>query len=485
MKLSVLLDKLRKAPLIASVQASRGPLDHEDTLQRLAKASIQEGVEVIRLEGVKAVRKVMPGLGAPIIGLLKRTYPDSDVYITPTAQDVDSMLDLGCHVIAMDGTMRPRPKGHELGALIERAHRRKALVMADCDSLESAMHAVNLGADIVGTTLAGYTDARPATVGPDLELLREIVRAVHVPVIAEGRYTQRWEVDAALRIGAVAVTIGGALNDPVKQTRALWPTALPQERTPEDAPGTIGAVDIGGTWLRFGTFTEDWRLVGEVLKVPYPEKMAERLAWIREQVAASGVRAVGVGTGGIVDPRTGKVWTAKEYLMPDHIGIVFDDETLGVPTYAYGDGHATAWGSANLPQYAGRRVATLAIGTGVGCGFVDEGRIWSGRRGEYPRINDLPTPTGASYEELLGGIHLSRTPTDEQKSDALQALHGAIKALRDLYFPDDIVVCGGVGLSSWLAPEIEKVGAAASPFGHEAGLYGAAALALFPGWKDR
>jgi len=187
------------------------------------------------------------------------------------------------------------------------------------------MHAVNLGADIVGTTLAGYTDARPTTVGPDLELLREVVRAVHVPVIAEGRYTQRWEVDAALRIGAVAVTIGGALNDPVKQTRALWPSALPQERTAEDAPGTIGAVDIGGTWLRFGTFTEDWRLVGEVQKVPYPEKMADRLAWIREQISASGVRAVGVGTGGIVDPRTGKVWTAKEYLMPNHIGIVFDE----------------------------------------------------------------------------------------------------------------------------------------------------------------
>ncbi|RYG15777.1 N-acetylmannosamine-6-phosphate 2-epimerase, partial [bacterium] len=238
MKLSVLLDKLRQAPLIASVQATKGPLDHEDTLQRLAKASLQEGVGVVRLEGVKAVRRLMPGLGVPIIGLLKRSYPDSEVYITPTAQDVDSMLDMGVHVLAMDGTLRPRPKGHELKALIERAHRRKTLVMADCDSLESAMHAASLGADIIGTTLAGYTDARPMTTGPDLELLREIVRAVDVPVIAEGRYSQRWEVDAALRIGAVAVTVGGALNDPVKQTRALWPSALPQERTTDDAPGT-------------------------------------------------------------------------------------------------------------------------------------------------------------------------------------------------------------------------------------------------------
>ena len=65
MKLPVLLAKLREAPLIASVQASPGPLDHEDTLLRLAKASAQEGVGVLRLEGVKAVRKLMPGLGLP------------------------------------------------------------------------------------------------------------------------------------------------------------------------------------------------------------------------------------------------------------------------------------------------------------------------------------------------------------------------------------------------------------------------------------
>lgn len=484
MKLNYLLGKLREAPLIASVQASPGPLDHEDTLLRLAKASVQQGVGVLRLEGVKSVRKLMPGLGVPIIGLLKRKYPDSEVYITPTSQDVDSLLDLGCHIIAMDGTLRPRPKQQELRQLIERVHRRKGLVMADCDSLESAQYAIGLGADLVGTTLAGYTDARPMTHGPDLDLLHDIVQAVNVPVIAEGRFSQRWEVDAALRIGAVAVTVGGALNDPVKQTRALWPSAMPVRIDPEGEPkGTVGAVDIGGTWLRFATFSEDWKLVGEVQKIAYPMVMADRLAWIRERVAESGVRVVGVSTGGIVDPRTGEVWTAKEYLMHDHIGIVFNEETLGVPTFAFGDGHAAAWGSANLPQFAGRRVATLAIGTGVGCGFVEDGRIWCGRRGEYPRINDLPTATGASYEDLLGGIHLTKAPSDEQMANARKALHGAIKALRDLYFPDDVIVCGGVGLSTWLAPELETVGATASPFGADAGLFGAAALALFPGWK--
>ena len=476
MKLTTLLAKLREAPLVASVQASPGPLDHEDTLLRLAKASAQEGVGILRVEGVKAVRKLMPGLGLPIIGLLKRAYPDSDVYITPTAQDVDAMLDLGCHVVALDGTSRPRPKGHELKGLIDRIHRRKGLAMADCDSLESATAAVAAGADIVGTTLGGYTDAHPMSDGPDLDLLREIVRAVDVPVIAEGRYSQRWQVDAALRIGAVAVTIGGALNDPVKQTRALWPS------TRSIGDSLVGAVDIGGTWLRFARFTEDWKMV-DVDRIEYPETRIERLRWIHDRIEETGVRAVGVSTGGIVDPRTGEVWTAKEYLMRDHIGIVFDEENLGVPTFAFGDGHASAWGTANLPRYAGRRVATLALGTGVGCGFVQQGRIWCGKRGEYPRINDLPTAEGGSYEDLLGGIHLTKEPTDEQKANALRALEGAVKTLRDLYFPDDVVVCGSVGLAPWLTPELARLGVDVSPFGSDAGLYGAAALALYPGWK--
>lgn len=169
--------------------------------------------------------------------------------------------------------------------------------------------------------------------------------------------------------------------------------------------------------------------------------------------------------------------------MPDQIGIEFSETTLGVPTFAHGDGHATAWGTACLPEFAGRRVATLALGTGVGCGFVESGRIWSGRRGEYPRINDLPTSSGRTYEDLLGGINLTREPSDAQKVSALAALDGAIQAIQDMYFPDRIVVAGSVGLSLWMHPHLDRLGVVPTPFSHDAGLYGAAALALYPGWR--
>jgi putative N-acetylmannosamine-6-phosphate epimerase len=451
-------------------------------LLRLAEASLSQGVGMLRLQGATNVRTVRNAVRKPVIGLIKRNYPASPVYITPTSKEVDELLEIGCEVVALDGTNRTRPSGESLAGLIDRIHSAGRLAMADCDGMASVRHAEAAGADFIGTTLAGYTPGTVPTPGPDLEFLREAVRTSSVPVVAEGRYSQRWHVESALRIGAAAVVVGGAINDPIKQTRALKPLSA-SSKWGGDSQGQVGAVDIGGTWLRFGVFEADWQLVS-IDRVPNPPQREDRLQWIRERIQATGVSKIGLGTGGITDPATGIVWTAKEYLMPDQIGIEFSERTLGVPVFAHGDGHATAWGHACLPEFAGRRVATLAIGTGLGAGFVECGRIWSGRRGEYPRVNDLPTADGRTYEELLGGIHITKQAGEEQQARSVQALEGALKAVRDLYFPDAVVVCGSVGLSPWLAPHLERLQAVPSPFGHDAGLYGAAALALFPSYRQ-
>ncbi len=468
----LLEEALQSCRLIASVQGKIGEsTDAPEVLGPLALASLSAGVKVLRMQGVENIKAGLAQGPALMIGLIKRDYSDSPIYITPTAHEVAELLAAGCDVIALDGTGRQRPGGSSLVELISRIRSAGKLSMADIDSIESAQYALSCGADILSTTLSGYTDQRQPIPGPDFDLLREVVAISDRPVFAEGRFSQKWEVETALRIGASAVVVGGTLNDPYKTTAALLPAG--QNTT------NIGAVDIGGTWLRFACFSPDWELLHSE-RVPNPKNRTILHAWIKEQIEQYGVSKVGVSTGGIVDPSTGEVWTAKEYLMPDHIGIVFDEKSLGVPTFAHGDGHATAWAHACRPEFAGQRVATLALGTGVGCGFVREGQIWCGRRGEYPRVNDLPTASGQTYEELLGGIHLSPHPDDEQKAMAVLALTGAVKAVRDFYFPDVLVVGGSVGLSPWLAPHLQEHEVVPSPFGGDAGLYGAAALALFP-----
>jgi len=453
----------RRMPLIASVQASPGsPLSPPPFLVPLAQASLAEGVSVLRLEGIASIERIRAECGAPpTIGLIKKEYPGSPVYITPTLEEVHALLKVGCEVIALDGTDRARPAEH-LQELIATIHSGGALAMADCDSLESMAYARSCGADLLGTTLHGYT-GDPAAPGPALDLLRAAVRAYGDIVIAEGRYAEPIQAQTARQIGALAVVVGGALNDPIKQTKAF-------ARATRRQADRVLAVDIGGTWLRAAVVGPE---LGPVVRVALPESPSARLDWIREQAQASGVDKIGISSGGVIDPQSGVVVEAKA-IIPGHVGTDFRRGLAGFQVNALNDGLATAWGHACYPEWAGLRVATLALGTGVGCGVVDRGRILMGPNGDYPRLNDLPVD-GQTFEDLLGGAALSSTPTDEQMERAQTAAKSAYDIVQKLYHPDMVVVCGGVGFAPWLELPCPK-----SPYGENAGIMGAAMLALDP-----
>jgi putative N-acetylmannosamine-6-phosphate epimerase/predicted NBD/HSP70 family sugar kinase len=466
--LSNLLAMLQDCPIIASVQASdRSAVDYPETLLQLAQASIDQGVEVVRLQGAENIRFMKGKLTVPIIGLIKKQHPGSDIYISATKHDVKRLIALESEIIALDASTERRPDGSTFDELVGLIQFNGRLAMADCDSEAAVDNAIKSHADIISTTLAGYTKNRPVTAGPDFDLIRYAV-SKGATVIAEGRFTQRWQVEAALRIGAKGVVIGGALNDPVKQTLALKPPARAYDK--------VGAVDLGGTWIRFGLF--DRGELKEVRKIARPEGRQERIDWILEQVQSCKVDRLGIGTGGTADPKTGEVWEAKE-IIPSHAGTVLNSEVFGVPTITLNDGLATAWGHACHPSLAGKRVATLALGTGVGAGFVAEGKILSGPRGEYLRINDLYLPNGKMIEDFLGGLALTESPSPAQVAEAIEAFRFAVEYLRKSYFPDAIVVSGGVGLADWLNPVLEETGCVATPYGEDAGLYGAFQLAYY------
>jgi putative N-acetylmannosamine-6-phosphate epimerase/predicted NBD/HSP70 family sugar kinase len=462
---------LREAPLVASVQGSPGsPVEHPETLLRLAQASIQEGVKILRLEGVANIETIRPATGLPVMGLIKRPYPDSPIYVTATSREVDELIACGTEMVALDATRRPRPNGENLIDLVARIHAAGRLAMGDCDDIASIHYALAAGCDLVSTTLAGYTENSPPRPGPDLGFLREAVRESPVPVLAEGRFAFPAQVTAAMRIGAAGVVVGGALNDPIKQTRTFM-------RASRAEPGLVGAVDLGGTWLRFGVFSEDWRLLRSD-RTPTPETREEREDWIRHQIEINEVVRLGVSSGGTIDPATGVVIEAKP-IIPDHEGARLSIREFGVPTVAMNDGLATAWGHGCLPQFAGRRVATLALGTGVGCGFVSDQKLWIGPHGEYPRLNDLSPLADRSFEDLLGGASLTPEPTPEQMDAARYAAVRALRTIQAMWMPEAIVLCGGVGLAEWLElGDLETI--VPSPLGAEAGLYGAAAMALWP-----
>jgi len=119
----------------------------------------------------------------------------------------------------------------------------------------------------------------------------------------------------------------------------------------------------------------------------------------------------------------------------------------------------------------------------VGCGFVVNGKVWMGGRGEYSHVNDLPTSEGGTIEDVLAGRALGPSASPEEKQAAERALGVAVNAMRTMWFPEEIVIGGAVGLSSWMRPTLRALDLRASPFGGDAGLFGAAALALYPTYR--
>jgi len=202
--------------LIVSCQAPRGdPMHGSLFMARMAFAAALGGAVAIRADGPEDIRAIRESVKLPIIGINKNYYPTSPVYITPTFDEAAEVFQSGSDVLAVDGTERPRPRGEELGRLIERIHADLAVpVMADVSNLEEGLRAASLGADALASTLSGYVEGSPKTPGPDLQLVKNLSASVDIPVVAEGRYQSPQEAATAIEMGAYAVVVGAAITRP-------------------------------------------------------------------------------------------------------------------------------------------------------------------------------------------------------------------------------------------------------------------------------
>ena len=210
-----MLQKLRNR-LIVSCQAQPDePLHSAFIMSRMALAAQMGGAGGIRAESISDILKIMARIKLPVIGLIKKTYPDSSVYITPTLTEVDALLNTYCPIIALDMTDRPRPaKSGGLKRMIRTIHNAGRLVLADISTCEEGIAAAALGADAVSTTLSGYTPYSRHLEGPDVELVRELTAQVSIPVFAEGRISTPEQIKLVMDAGAWAPIVGSAITRP-------------------------------------------------------------------------------------------------------------------------------------------------------------------------------------------------------------------------------------------------------------------------------
>lgn len=215
----MVLDQI-KGKLVVSCQALPDePLHSSYIMARMAVAAQQGGAAGIRAQSVEDIKAIMEVCDLPMIGIIKRNYPDSEVYITASMKEVEELLTTHCQIIALDATLRPRPNGEKTEDLVARIHQAGRLAMADCSTYEECVQAQAAGFDMVSTTLCGYTPYSQQYSGPNFPLLKQCVETLTIPVIAEGKINSPEDLRRVYEeCGVFSAVVGGAITRPQQIT---------------------------------------------------------------------------------------------------------------------------------------------------------------------------------------------------------------------------------------------------------------------------
>lgn len=212
-----------KGGLIVSCQA----LEHEPLYTKeggvmplMAKAAAQSGAVGIRANTVRDITQIKAVVDLPVIGIIKKDYPGTPMYITVTMAEVDALVECGVDILAVQGTSALRPDGSTAADFIRqiKAKYPQQMVMADIATLEEAMACAEAGADFVGTTMRGYTPETKGIDDIDFAFITELTQKCPAKVIAEGHIHSPEQAVQALQAGAFALVVGGAITRPAEIT---------------------------------------------------------------------------------------------------------------------------------------------------------------------------------------------------------------------------------------------------------------------------
>ena len=215
-----------KGKLIVACQAlPHEPLHSSFIMGRMALAAKEGGAAGIRANTKEDIAEIQAQVDLPIIGIVKRDYEDSKVYITPTMKEIEELMEVKPEIIALDATVDLKPGGKTLDGFYReiRAAYPEQLLMADCSTVEEALHADELGFDFIGTTLVGYTEqSRGLKIeADDFAIIRQIVAKARHRVIAEGNINTPEKARRVIELGAFSVVVGSIITRPQLITKSF------------------------------------------------------------------------------------------------------------------------------------------------------------------------------------------------------------------------------------------------------------------------
>ena len=375
-----------KGGIVVSCQAhEEDGLYGPENMALMAKAAELGGAVGIRADDPKHIAAIRRTVKLPIIGIYKEDVEGYETRITLNMDRVKDIVEAGSDIIALDVTNRPHPYGTTGIEMIKQIKEKYGcLVMADISTFEEGVAAAEAGADIVATTLSGYTSYSPHVEGPDFALVKRLAQTVKVPVICEGRIASPEHARRLLRMGAHAIVVGSMI------TRPMWITkqyAEAMKQTVRSITGSAYALDIGGTKIAASIVNAKGDMLAGPIQCACPQESRESviaaclslLHQLRDQSAAQPI-AVGVSTGGTID-RAGNIIYATSSI-PDWQGCPLREriaQDMQLPVTVCNDGNCAAVAEARLGNGASyESTLCLTVGTGLGGGVVVRDELMCG-----------------------------------------------------------------------------------------------------------
>ena len=380
-----ILNDLKGKIVVSSQAMPNEPLYNEECMLAMMRSVMNGGAEVLRVAGARDVRNAKK-LGAVVIGLTKpEKLPDNwkeVVYITPNLQDVEDLIHAGADIIAFDGTLRPHDNC-TVQEIIETIHKANKLAMADISTLDEGIYCAKLGADIISTTLAGYTrESGEASDTPDYDLLNKLVQNINKPVILEGRIWEPSDVEKAFQLGAHCVVIGSAITRPQLITKRFIETADKKGNISQQDQKAL-TFDIGGTKIYSTIVNQDGIVVGEIDKFSTPKTIEGIKEILRTQISKyeNKVDVVAIATAGAVNNENTAVIGSTGNLVEGYYTIDFQSLS-NKRVFLENDANAAAWAEYKIGASKGADVSVmLTLGTGVGGGIIINNKLLKGKSG--------------------------------------------------------------------------------------------------------
>lgn len=523
----------REKLLVSCQAADESPFRDSATMARFARAAVEGGAVGIRANGREDIQAIRQAVDVPIIGIWKALQEDGEILITPTFEAARKLVEAGANLIALDCTAR----GEQFSALERLRRIRNELgvpVLADIATVDEAVRAAEAGADVVLSTLRGYTRETRHVKTFEPAFITELVRAVSVPVIAEGHIQTPQELCAAFDAGAFAAIVGTAITRPELVTRGFV-SALETWHGLRDPKHVFVGIDLGGTNTKFGLVNAQGELLFQATApTPWQDGRDALLSHLRETVTecmeearrrAVKPEAIGLATAGWVDPGTGHVVYATENL-PGWTGAnpgAYLRQAFGLPVAVENDANALAVAE---KQFGAAKAAAdfvcITLGTGVGGGCYVGGRLNRGPHffanalGHIPidpegrlctcgRTGCLETCTNAaalvryaasanytSAEQVIASANAGDSIARQAIETYAKYLAIGCAAIVSLLDPELLILAGGIAqnnpiLLSTVTDELakrvavwqqRKLRVEFSSLGYSAGVLGAAAVAL-------